>query len=241
MDSSTTSRLAGLGGILFVVTAFLGLGGPYFDDPSNEEILSWVRANPVGLCVQGLQIGIGLTLIAALVAQLVLRSGRRGPLAIVAIATIAADLAVDWVSAAVNFALADSGKRAGADDAVLALFSLSKEMTFADGFLFGLAVTAVSALSLRARFTPGPARVAGRRGRRTSPGRPAGPADAQRHSRGCDGSAASVVTGLFWVLSTALLAGGPPACGRPATRGGAGPRLAIAQPRRAPTLCTTER
>ena len=156
MDSSTTSRLAGIGGILFVVTAFLGLGGPYFDDPSNEEILSWVRANPVGLCVQGLQIGVGLTLIAALIAQLVLRSGRRGPLAIVAIATIAADLAVDWVSAAVNFALADSGKRAGADDAVLALFSLAKEMTFADGFLFGLAVTAVSALSLRARSLPAP-------------------------------------------------------------------------------------
>lgn len=204
MDSSTASRLAGIGGILFVVTAFLGLGGPYFDDPSNQEVLTWVRANPVGLCVQGLQIGIGLTLIAALVAQLVLRSGRRGPLAVVAVAAIAADLAVDWVSAAVNFALADSGKRAGADDAVLALFSLSKEMTFADGFLFGLAVTAVSALALRARSLPAPLgwlgvgvgvlHLVGLPVQLVLSGTPEGVM-----------GPLSVVTGLFWVLSTALL------------------------------------
>lgn len=204
MDSSTTSRLAGIGGILFIVSAFLGLGGPFFDDPSNEEILSWVRANPVGLCVQGLQIGIGLTLIAALVAQLVLRSGRRGSLAVVAVAAIAADLAVDWVSAAVSFALADSGKRAGADDAVLALFSLSKEMTFADGFLFGLAVTAVSVLSLRARSLPAPLawlgigvgvlHLVGLPVQLMLSGTPEGAI-----------GPLSVVIGLFWVLSTALL------------------------------------
>lgn len=154
MNQIVASRTAGLAGLAFIATGFLGLSGPYFDNPGNDEILSWVHAHPGTICVEAMQAGMGPVLVAVVVAGLVVRAGWRTPLAVAALLAMAAMIAVDWVVAGLDFALADAGRRDGADQAVIALFTVSKDMTFADGFLFGIASLSVSALCLRRRALP---------------------------------------------------------------------------------------
>ena len=62
---------------------------------------------------------------------------------------MAAFMGVNWVHVGVNYALSDAGQRAQADAGIVALFSLAKTLTFADGFVFGMAVVAVCAIALR--------------------------------------------------------------------------------------------
>lgn len=154
--TSLQSRIAGAAGLVFVLTAFLGTSGPFFDDPSRAEMLAWVRDHPHALGLAGLQIMLTPVLVGIVVMALVARTGRRGPWAVFALVCLVANAAVDQVSAAISWALAEAGRQQGAGDAVVALFSLSKEMTFADGFLFGLAAVSACLLSLRARTLPAP-------------------------------------------------------------------------------------
>ncbi|MGZ4604298.1 MAG: hypothetical protein ACXV0U_11970, partial [Kineosporiaceae bacterium] len=83
-------------------------------------------------------------------------SGARGLAARVVTVALGGMLAVEWIDAAVSFALADASRRAAFDAGVVALFSLAKCLTFADGFAFGLAVLVISAVALRGRTLPAP-------------------------------------------------------------------------------------
>lgn len=152
----TRSRIAGAVGIAFVLTAFVGSAGPFFDDPSRSEILAWVHAHPHAIGLAGLQVALTPVLIGVVVMALVGRSGHRGVLAVLALVCMLADAAVDQVSAAVSWSLAELGQQQGAGDAVVAMFSLSKQLTFADGFLFGIAALCACTVSLRSRSLPAP-------------------------------------------------------------------------------------
>lgn len=153
------ARLAGLGGVLFVVATLLpgSLGGPFFDDTlTTPGLLSWVRGNVDGLAAQGFLSAVTSTLaVLVLVGYLSIARGR-GLAARIATVSLGGMLAIEWVDAGVSFALADSARRASSDAGVVALFSLAKSMTFADGFAFGLAVVVISTLALRARTLPAP-------------------------------------------------------------------------------------
>jgi hypothetical protein len=148
------NRLTGLGGIAFIVTAFVTLGGPYFSDDTNKEIVAWVQAHPTAIAVEGLQIGVQMCLIALVLGRLLRLSGDRGALRTIALGAIVADVGVAWAEVGMYFGLADAGQRGGGDAAVLALFSVVRQMTFCDGFLFGAAVVAASVLCLRAAVLP---------------------------------------------------------------------------------------
>lgn len=153
------ARLAGLGGVLFVVVTLLpgSLGGPFFDDTlTTPGLLSWVKAHVGGLPVEGLAGAVESSLaVLVLVALLTVARGR-GLAARIATVSLGGMLAVEWVHAAVYFGLADAGRRDAADAGIVALFSLAKTMTFADGFAFGIAVVVISVLALRAGTLPAP-------------------------------------------------------------------------------------
>ena len=156
-DRSTLfNRLAGLGGVAFVVSAFVTLGGPFFSDDTNKQIVAWVHAHPTEIAVEGLQIGVQMCLVALLLARLAWLSGDHGALRTIALGAIVADVGVAWVEVGMYFGLADAGQRGGGDAAVLALFSAVRQMTFCDGFLFGASVLVACVLCLRASALPRP-------------------------------------------------------------------------------------
>ncbi len=152
------ARLAALAGIAFVALSLApgGLGGPYFSDISSSQILDWVKHNGGAISVDGFVGGLSASVLALFVFLLLGVIGGRGLLAVVASSSMAAFMGVDWAHAGVYYALADAGQRGQADAGILALFSLAKTMTFADGFVFGIAVIAVSLLAIRSRSLPWP-------------------------------------------------------------------------------------
>lgn len=156
---SLVARIAGLLGIGIVVTALMpgGLGGPLFENISTPQLLDWVKHNGASITLSGFIGGVQATAMAIIIFVLVVVISRgRGLLATIAASSAAAFMAIDWVSAGVNFGLADAGHRSGADAGIVALFSLTKEMTFTDGFVFGVAVVVVSVLALQSRTLPAP-------------------------------------------------------------------------------------
>jgi hypothetical protein len=154
------ARSAGVIAIVFVVLQFLpgsNLGGPFFDDSvTTPELLGWVKAHTDQLLVEGFLGALSLSLNALFLLALVTVSRGRDLTARIATMSVAAMLAVDWVHAGVYFALGDAGTRESADAGIVALFSLTKTMTFADGVPFGLAVIAVCVAALRSRTLPVP-------------------------------------------------------------------------------------
>jgi hypothetical protein len=204
MDQRTVTRLAGIGGILFVPLAAVAGGGPFFDDISNAKAVQWVQDHHDRILAQGLAIGFQTTLVAVLVGVLLHRTGRRSPMAIAGVAAVTGLVAVDWVSAVCSFALADVGKRDGADQAILAMFSVVKDMTYVDGYLAGLAFLIASVFALRTRTLPAPIAVLGifsgvwhlldlpvQVAVSGSPEGPTGPIGA--------------ISGLLWVLATSIV------------------------------------
>jgi hypothetical protein len=155
---SLVARIAGLLGLATVVIALMpgGLGGPLFENISTPQILDWVKHNGASITLAGLVGGVQASAMALMIFALVFITRGRGLLATIAAASAAAFMAIDWVHSAVYFGLADAGQRSGADSGVVALFSLTKQMTFADGFVFGLAVVAVSVVALQSRTLPAP-------------------------------------------------------------------------------------
>jgi hypothetical protein len=152
------ARITGAAGIVYIVLNFLpgSLGGPLFDDISTPGVLSWVKDNQASLPIQGALGAFGMTLVALFLLSLLALSHSRGLAATVAASSVAAMLAIDWVHAGTFFALADAGDRQSADAGIVALFSLTKSLTFADGVCFGIAAIAVSVIALGARSLPAP-------------------------------------------------------------------------------------
>jgi len=153
------ARLAGIMGVVFVAISVGpgGLGGPLFDNNiSAPQIVDWVNNNGAGIAVDGFVGAVGATIVFLMFVLLVRITADRGVLAVIALSSTAAFVAIDWVHAGVYYAMADAGQRGQADAGVVALFSLAKMMTFADGFVIGIAVVATSLLAMLSRTLPWP-------------------------------------------------------------------------------------
>lgn len=155
---SLVARIAGVLGIAILVITLMpgGLGGPLFDNISTPQLIDWVKHNGASITLEGFVGGLQATAMALIIFLLVVVTRGRGLLATIAAGSGAAFMAIDWVGAGVYFGLADAGRRSGADAGIVALFSLTKEMTFTDGFAFGVAVIAISVLALQSRTLPAP-------------------------------------------------------------------------------------
>lgn len=156
---SLVARMAGLLGIVIVVIALLpgGLGGPLFEHTSTPQLLDWAKHNGGAITLGGFLGGVQATAFAIIDFVLVVVITRgRGLLATTAVGAAVAFMAINWVGAGVYYGLADAGQRTGADAGIVALFSLTKEMTFADGFVSGMAVVALSVLAFQSRALPTP-------------------------------------------------------------------------------------
>jgi hypothetical protein len=152
-------RLAGVLGVAFVALALApgGLGGPIFDhNISSPQIVDWVKHNGGGISADGFLGALNTSVVTLFFIVLVRMTRDRGLLAVIALLSTAAALAIDWVHAGIYYAMADAGQRGQADAGIVALFSLAKMMTFADGFVIGMAVVAISLLAMLSRTLPWP-------------------------------------------------------------------------------------
>ena len=153
------ARLAGIAGVAFVALSVTpgNLGGPIFDNNiSTPQIVDWVKNNGGGITADGFVGAVGASIVFLMFVLLVRVTGGRGVLAVIALSSTAAFMTIDWVHAGVYYAMDDAGQRGQADAGIVALFSLAKMMTFADGFVIGIAVVAISLLAMLSRTLPWP-------------------------------------------------------------------------------------
>lgn len=157
-DSATYRRLsrgAGLLGLL-VLTINIPDQGPFFSDDSPAQIARWVQTHPTALYVEGLTTGLTMLLVAGLLGVLMWRTGRRGwPAGVVGL-LLAANVGVDMVWGGAYYTLAKAGQMHVGDSGILSLFYLAQELTFTDGFLFGIAMVVIFLTVLRTRTLPVP-------------------------------------------------------------------------------------
>lgn len=152
-------RLAGAAGAAYVVLALApgSLGGPqYGSSMSTPQILTWVSQHAGGFPVTGFIGALSASVLAVFVLLLLTAARGRGLLRSVAVSSAGALLAIDWVAAGIYYALADAAGRQQATGGVVALFSLTRSMTYADGFVAGLAIVALSLLQSGPRALPRP-------------------------------------------------------------------------------------
>ncbi|HSP08549.1 MAG TPA: hypothetical protein VLU92_03005 [Candidatus Dormibacteraeota bacterium] len=152
------ARLAGVCGLVFVAFAFApgSMGGPLFDNISSQQIVDWVSHNGAGISFSGFTSGLAASVVTIFLILLVRITAGRGALAVIGVSSAASFMAIDWVHAGVFYAMADAGQRGQSEAGVVALFSLAKMITFADGFVIGMAVLAISVLAMLSRTLPRP-------------------------------------------------------------------------------------
>ena len=155
-DVRRVSRIAGVTGLVFIVLAFLSRNPPFYSDAANTKILSWVHAHQTALYVEGQRTALMMVLMAGFLGTLMWRTGLRDPLRSFVWALLGAGMAIDLVWSGVYYGLAFAVHHHVGSSGVLALASLTEQMTFTDGFLWGIAVLVISVACLRTRTLPAP-------------------------------------------------------------------------------------
>jgi hypothetical protein len=123
---------------------------------STPQILTWVSQHTRSFTVTGFTGGLTATVLALFVLLLLSRARGRGLGKSVVVSSAGALMAIDWVGTGIYYALADAAGRQQATGGILALFSLTRSMTYTDGFVAGLAILALSLLQLAPRALPRP-------------------------------------------------------------------------------------
>ncbi|HET6166645.1 MAG TPA: hypothetical protein VFE07_07430 [Marmoricola sp.] len=197
------SRYAGLVGLLFLVLAFLSQNPPFYSDASNATMLSWVHAHPTALYVEGVRTGTMMVLMVGFLAVLMWRAGLRDPWRSGVWALLGASMAIDMVWSGVYDALAFAGQHGIGDSGVLALATLTEQMTFTDGFLWGIAVLVICVAALRTRTLAAPVAWLGVVTGVFKVLEPALQVAVNKTSEGFTGPLGTVLL-VFWVLAASL-------------------------------------
>jgi hypothetical protein len=190
-------------GLAVVALAFTSQNPPFYRDVSNVEMLTWVHTHPTALYVEGVRTGYMMVLMVGFLATLLWRTALRDPLRSAVWALLGASMAIDMVWAGVYYALAYAGQHAIGDSGVLALAGLTEQMTFTDGFLWGIAVLIISVAALRTRVLPAPVAWLGVVTAVVKVVEPLAQLAMTHTSEGVTGPLGTVLL-VFWMLATSL-------------------------------------
>jgi hypothetical protein len=197
------SRIAGVVGLVFLVLAIVSQNPPFYSDASNAEMLAWVHAHPTALYVEGVRTAVMMVLMVGFLAVLMVRTGLRDPLRSAVWALFGASLAIDMVWMGIYDALAFAGQHHIGDSGVLALSTLTEQMTFTDGFLWGIAVLIICWAALRNRSLAAPVAWLGVVTGVVKILEPAAQVALNKTSEGITGPLGTVLL-VFWVLAASL-------------------------------------
>ena len=163
MDSVTShpvrlGRLAGATALVYFAVFFWSIGpGPSSELHSNvsaQSAIAYVVQHGREITLQGWNDGLNNTLFGILIVLLIAVAGADGILSRIAYVCAGAAVAIQWTHASILFGLVDLAHRGGADQGVMALFTLGSTMDEADAIVAPVAVACAGWLLLRSHRVP---------------------------------------------------------------------------------------
>ena len=155
-----TSRAAGVCGLAFVLSTFLGLTGLlgrdlFFTNPTTEQVLAWARQDGGLILFSWYVNALTTTLFYGLFIVLLLQVvGTRGAVATMALVGILITIVISWTQLGMIYAMVQLARQGGDSAGVVTLFKLGETMQTTDGVGVGLAIGCSSWLAVRARALP---------------------------------------------------------------------------------------
>ena len=163
MDSVTRhpvrlGRLAGATALVYFAVFFSSIGsGPSNELHSNvsaQSAIAYAAQHGREITLQGLNDGLSNTLFGILIVLLIAVAAGEGIFARIAYLCAGAAVAIQWTHASILYGLADLAHRGGADQGVMALFTLGSTMDEADAIVAPVAVACAGWMLLRSHRVP---------------------------------------------------------------------------------------
>lgn len=155
-----TSRAAGLCGLAFVVTTFLGLTGLFgrdlfFSSPTTDQILAWARQDGNLVLFSWYVNALTTTLFYGLFIVLLLQlAGARGAITTMALVGMVITVVISWTQLGMIYAMVQLARQGSDSGGVVTLFKLGETMQTTDSVGVALAIGCSSWLTMRARALP---------------------------------------------------------------------------------------
>lgn len=151
-------RLAGATALVYFAVFFMSIGtGPGNELHSNvsaQSAIAYAAQHGQEIRLQGWADGLNNTLFGILIVLLIAVAGADGILSRIAYVCAGAAVAVQWTHASILFGLADLAHRGGADQGLMALFTLGSTMDEADSVVFPVALACAGWMLLRSHRVP---------------------------------------------------------------------------------------
>ena len=163
MDSMTRlptriGRVAGAAALAAFGVSFLsismGAGNVLHSDVTTQNAIAYATQNTRLITLQGTVDGLVNTFLGVVIVLLIAVAGASGILSRIAYVCAGAAVAIQWVHGGILYGLADLAHRGGADQGVMALFTLGSTMDDADAIVIPSAVACVGWLLLRSKQAP---------------------------------------------------------------------------------------
>lgn len=163
MDSVTRQpvrigRLTGVAALAAFGVSFLdislGAGNFLHGGASTQGAIAYAAQNTRLITLQGTVDGLDNTFLAVVIVLLIAVAGGSGILARIAYVCAGGAVAIQWVHAGILYGLSDLAHRGGADQGVMALFTLGSTMDDADAIVIPIAVACVGWMLLRSKQAP---------------------------------------------------------------------------------------
>lgn len=151
-------RSAGAFALLSFAVLFVSIGlGPsnvLFGDVSSQTAIAYVAQHQGLVTLLGTLDGLYATLLGILIVLLIAVAGAAGILPRIAYVCAGAAVAIQWTHAGILYGLADIAHRGGADQGLMALFTLGSTMDDADSVVISIAVLCAGWLLWRSHRAP---------------------------------------------------------------------------------------
>jgi hypothetical protein len=163
MDSVTRhpvrlGRLAGATALVYFAVFFWSIGpGPsdvLHSNITSQSVIAYAAQHGRDIMLQGWNDGLNNTLFGILIVLLIAIAGADGILSRIAYVCAGAAVAIQWTHASILYGLADLAHRGGADQGVMALFTLGSTMDEADAIVAPVAAACAGWLLLRSHRVP---------------------------------------------------------------------------------------
>jgi hypothetical protein len=163
MDSGTghpvrLGRLAGATALVYFAVFFWSIGpGPgdvLHSNIASQSAIAYAAQHGREITLQGWNDGLNKTLFGILIVLLIAVAGADGILSRIAYVCAGAAVAIQWTHASILYGLADLAHRGGADQGVMALFTLGSTLDDADAVVIPIALACAGWLLLRSHRVP---------------------------------------------------------------------------------------
>ena len=163
MDSVTRQpvrigRFAGAAALAAFGVSFLeismGAGNVLHSNLTTQSAIAYAAQHTRLITLQGTVDGLFNTFLGVVIVLLIAVAGGTGILSRIAYVCAGGAVAIQWVHAGILYGLSDLAHRGGADQGVMALFTLGSTMDDADAIVIPIAVACVAWMLLRSKEAP---------------------------------------------------------------------------------------